>query len=85
MTFDLKAAMETIRCNVAANADFRIERVYIMYPEWIDYTIVVYPHNEKDDMSYQLLSTRDVELANKSELTVEDVQRYINNINKRGW
>lgn len=81
MKIGLNAAMELIKDNVNIDADFRIEKIYIDYPSWIDYTICVYP---REGMSYQLLSVGDVDKANKKELTLNDVQRYIDDINKRG-
>ena len=82
MKIGLGAAMELIKDNVNIDADFRIEKIYIDYPSWMDFTICVYP---REGMSYQLLSVGDVVKANKKELTIEDVQRYIDEINKRGW
>lgn len=82
MKIGLGAALELIKDNVNIDADFRIEKIYIKYPSWMDFTICVYP---REGMSYQLLSVGDVDKANKKELTIEDVQRYINEINKRGW
>lgn len=82
MKIGLGAAMELIKDNVNIDADFRIEKIYIDYPSWMDFTICVYP---REGMSYQLLSVGDVDKANKKELTIEDVQKYINDINKRGW
>lgn len=82
MKIGLGAAMELIKDNVNIDADFRIEKIYIDFPTWMDFTICVYP---REGMSYQLLSPMDVEKARKKELTIADVQRYIDDINRRGW
>ena len=81
MKIGLGAAMELIKDNVNIDADFRIQKIYIDFPNWMDFTICVYP---REGMSYQLLSVGDVEKASKKELTMEDIQRYIDEINKRG-
>lgn len=81
MKVNLKVAKELIEANTEVKV--RIERIYIDYgANWVDDNLVVYG---KDGDSYQLLCPMHVMAVKHGLLTIEDVQEYIDDINKRGW
>lgn len=79
MTFDLYCAKAIIENNTHLSVDVR--KTWIDYgANWSEYTLVsTYPEE------YQLLSPRDVKEAKAGTLSIEAMQKIIDEINHRGW
>lgn len=84
---NLKITLEVLKELVIANTNVKpeIKKVYIDYgSRWMEYTLVASSPTDSN-ISYQMLSPRDIMDLNKGIFTVEDAQNFIDEINKRGW
>ena len=82
----MKITLEALKELVSANTIIKpeIRKIYIdLGSGWQDYTLVA-PETEKFG-SYQMLSPRDIKNLKNGTFTFDDAQKFINEINKRGW
>ena len=83
----MKVTLETLKELVIANTNVKpiIKNVYIDYgSRWMEDTLVA-PSPMSKEFSYQMICPRDIIKIKNGTFTIEDAQKFIDEINERGW
>lgn len=87
MKVSMKALVELIICNGPQSiVHAYIQPTYIDFgANWIANTIIIDYFKDGRGGSYQALSPRDLRMLDDGTFTYEDAQKFIAELNKRGW